>query len=954
MEKLLFRTDVAPILQANCVNCHGDAPQADLDIRQMDTLLRGGQSGPAVVPANSAASLLYQKIQTGDMPPGMAQLGPDEIEVIRRWIDGGALDGDKMGSLVSAALPSSAREILVPILHVRCVICHGRRRQEGGLDVRTVASLLRGGKSGPAILPGKPDQSPLIQRIAANDMPPPESYSTYCVRPVTTDELTRLKQWIAAGAPAEAARPRPIGGRSEIEVEERQLWSFRTPQRPEPPILSRPARVATPVDAFVLCELRRHGLDFAPPASPLTLMRRVYFDLIGLPPTPAELEEHRADPSEDRYERMIDRLLSSPRYGEHWGRYWLDAAGYADSEGKVHADNIRPFAYRYRDYVIRAFNQDKPYDRFLVEQIAGDELVDYGNRQEVTPIERDYMVATGFLRMSPDGTWSKAQNFIPERLDVVADEVEVVASTLLGLTMNCARCHDHKYDPLPQRDYYRFSAIFRSAYDPYDWFIPQGQLFAGDEAFPRRYLPHVSRQEREQVTQHNAPIQAEIDKLKAELDALAVPLREKARREKVNSIPSQLREDVLDAVNLPQAERTELQKYLLKRFGNLVEVTDDELMDQFPEYAKVKKSVTELEGRLLPAPMIRAAFDVSADPTPVYQLYRGDYRSPGSEVGPGVPSIFNGALAPYRVVKPKWESTGRRLALARWLIQPNHPLTVRVMVNRVWSRHFGRGLVATLGNFGRKGAAPSHPQLLDWLAAEMVGQGWSLKALHRVIMSSAVYRQQSRRADSDRTIDPDNVLLSHFPGRRLSAEALRDSILYTSGRLDQRPFGPADPVEVREDGEVVGECGQRGCRRSIYMLQRRSTPLTMLDSFDAPELNPNCLERTISTVSSQALQMWNSDLVREQARYMAGRVVDRVGSDVGEQVDRVYQLAYSRWPSEPEREKATRQIRKLTRYWREHLNEEIGPEPRKARSRWLALAAYCHVVLNSAEFLHVD
>ena len=273
-------------------------------------------------------------------------------------------------------------------------------------------------------------------------------------------------------------------------------------------------------------------------------------------------------------------------------------------------------------------------------------------------------------------------------------------------------------------------------------------------------------------------------------------------------------------------------------------------------------------------------------------------------VAPGVPAIFDGISAPYRVIKPGWQSTGRRLALARWLTQPDHPLTARVIVNRVWQHHFGRGLVATGGNFGRTGSPPSHPELLDWLATELVRRNWSLKALHRIIMNSAVYRQQSVQDPSLLGINPDNTLLSHFPIRRLDAEALRDSVLFVSGRLDSRAFGPADLVEIREDGEVVAQCGQQGCRRRIYMLHRRSTPLTMLETFDAPQLNPNCLKRNRSTVSGQALQMWNGDLVRDQARYLAGRVIDQVGEKVEQQVRRVYQLAYSREPSEAESEKA--------------------------------------------------
>ena len=847
--------------------------------------------------------------------------------------------------------------MLVPILHVRCLICHGRRTQEAGLDLRTRASILKGGKSGPAMVPGKPEESLLLQRIQAEEMPPPKDYSRFCVRPVTSPELEKLRRWIADGAPE--APPNGASGASKGSTDKQEtpeLWSLQPPRRPAPPRVAQSDRVRNPIDAFLLEKLEARGLSFAPPADRLALMRRAYLDLVGLPPTPDEVRAYHRDSDPQAYERLVDRLLDSAHYGERWGRYWLDAAGYADSEGKVHADNLRPHAYRYRDYVIRSFNDDKPYDRFLLEQIAGDELVDYRKLDSLTPDEVEPLIATGFLRMAPDGTWSGAQNFVPERLDVVADQVEVLSSTVMGLTMACARCHDHKYDPLPQRDFYRFSAILRSAYDPYDWLIPQEPLIApAGGPFPKRLLRYGSEEELREVKRNNGPVEQEIKRLKGSLEEKAAPLRERLLSEKREKIPEALRADVEAAAKVSEDNRTELQKYLVAAFQEFLTLEAGELEKRFEEYreeaGKVNEAVKKAEKKLQRHPSIRALFDMPGKPTPNYLLARGEHTRPGDFVEPGIPSALQAQTQPYRIAKPEW-SSGRRLALARWLGQPDHPLTARVMVNRIWQHHFGRGLVATPGNFGKLGAAPSHPELLDWLATEFVKRGWSVKAMHRLIMTSSAYRQASASPGEEAANGhSDNSLLSRFPLQRLDAEALRDSILKISGRLDSTPFGPADEVEVQEDGEVTSQCTSAGCRRSVYMLQRRTTPLTMLDTFDAPQLNPNCVKRSQSMVTSQALQLWNSQLARKSARHFAGRVIDAVGSDLESQVEQVYLAALSRWPTAAEKAAALEEIGQVDRHWAEHLESHTPAEPKRSRARWLALSTFCHAMLNSAEFI---
>ncbi len=655
----------------------------------------------------------------------------------------------------------------------------------------------------------------------------------------------------------------------------------------------------------------------------------------------------------------MDRLLESPRYGERWARYWLDAVGYADSEGGVSSDTIRPHAFRYRDYVIRSLNADKPYDQFLIEQIAGDELFDYKALERYSPDQLDRLVATGFLRMGPDSTYSTEQNNLPERLDVLATQIEILSSSIMGLTLGCARCHDHKYDPLPQRDYYRLSAILKTAYDPYDWLSPNVDCIgvgAKCDESNTRLLPLPSASELREVEEYNAPFQRKIAELEQVLEEKAQPLRKKLIEVKLAALPPALREDLKTASRLKPENRTQVQKYLLSKFGNALQVTREELVQKFEEFAEAAKEneqqIKAEKGKLKAKPKIRALFDLGGRPTPTRILERGEYTNPGALVHPGVPAVLNGGLAPYRVERLNWstETTGRRLALAKWLTQPNHPLTARVIVNRLWQHHFGVGLVSTPGNFGSTGARPSHPKLLDWLSREFVERGWSLKALHRLIMTSTAYRQVSRATQRTQERDPDNRLWSRFPLRRLDADALRDSILKVAGRLDPTPYGPADELEVKPDGEVVAKAGSQGYRRSIYLMQRRSKPVSLLESFDAPLLVPNCLKRPHSTVSSQALQLENSELVRISARHMAGRVIDAVGDDLPKQIERVYLLTLTRPPSPQESMKAEEVLRRLTREWKQHLEVEVPPEPVASKAQWLALASLCHTYLNSASF----
>jgi cytochrome c553 len=861
-----FASDVLPILRAKCIGCHGDkAAQAGLTLTSRDALLRGGHSGAAVLPGKPNDSLLLSMVSTGRMPVAGPKLTPAEVDTLRQWIEQGALNA---GESPGAARPPVAQRDVETILSAKCWVCHGRREQSAGLDLRTHASLLRGGRSGPALVPGQPEASLLVQRIAAQQMPPPKLQEQFSVRGLTEDELAKIKQWIAEGARPDSEKPLPVQPAADpaIRPQDRAFWSFQPPQRGTLPATGHP------IDALLPAKL--------PPASPQALLRRAYFDLTGLPPTPEQVTDYKND-----YPALLDQLLASPRYAERWARHWLDAVGYADSEGGNNSDLPRKNAWRYRDYVVRAIAENKPYDRFLTEQLAGDELFDHRTVTRLTPAQLDLLAATGFWRMAPDGTNSTEQNFIPERMDVIAGQLEIFGSAVLGLSLGCARCHDHKYDPLPTRDYYRLVAVLTPAFDPYAWLpgeFPCGGVGAKCDENNTRYYVAKATPEYAAAQAHNAPINARIQTLEASLAAL----------DKSGATYKKDKADLEAKLNKERA---------------------------------LRKS----------PPLVRALFDLGPEPPPTRILLRGDVASPGPLVDPGPPSILGAGLPEYRPV-PLAHSSGRRLALAQWLTHPAHPLTARVIVNRIWQQHFGTGLVSTPGNFGRMGAAPANQPLLDFLAAELVRTGWDLRAIHRLIMTSAAYRQQAGEGG--------------FPLRRIDAESIRDSILQIAGRLDTTQFGPPDPVKSLPDGEVI----TTSRRRSLYVEQRRTRPVSLLETFDQPFMNPNCVQRGQSVVSSQALHLMNSDLVRENARYMAGRIADAVGDQPAAQIERAYLLALARKPTAAEAAAALDAFARLTPEWSRQLEADRPAEPVAGRARWLALSTLCYTLINSAEFLYLD
>ena len=881
-----FDSDVRPILETKCLGCHNaEKHKGGLNLESVTGLQNGGDSGVATVAGKPDESLLFQRVLAGEMPPEEAgKLTASEIEKLRQWITAGAPVTNE-----TSGQPRITQHDITPLMLLRCTACHGGRRREADLDLRTKAGMLRGGKSGPAVVPGDPAASLIVKRIRAEEMPPRRLLVSVSVKPMEAGELERLERWIAEGLPEspltpDVATPEPD---ALVSGADRQFWSFQPPRTVRPAVDGLTgddlARVHNPIDLFVLRKLREQGLSLSPEADRTTLVRRLYFDLLGLPPTPDEVAEFVHDDDPRAYEALVERLLSSPRYGERWGRHWLDVAGYADSEGAQNEDRIRPTMWRYRDYVVRALNADKPYDRFLHEQIAGDELADYEHAAVVTEEIYDNLVATGFLRTAPDRTFADITNFVPDRVEVIADEIQILGSSVLGLTLHCARCHSHKFDPLPQRDYYRLAAALKDALDEHDWIKPE-----------TRALQFVTTAERRAWEQHNAAVEQRVASLK---EQLAATTEEGARQ-------------------------------------------------------NLETEIKAAEGARQPEPLIRALWSRGA-PSPTYILRRGNYLTPGREVGPGVPSVLTNGATPLRI-EPPWpgaNTTGRRLALARWLTEPHHPLTARVMVNRLWKHHFGRGLVSTLGNFGVTGAPPTHPELLDWLAGELVRRDWSIKEMHRLMVTSSTYRQSSVVTPSALTADPENQWLSRMPLRRMEAEVVRDALLQIAGELNHSPFGPPDDVDVREDGLVTARPHQAGWRRSIYVLQRRTKLPTILESFDSPQMGPNCLERSESIVAPQALHLLNNSQVHELAGRFAARVQREVGDDVGQQVAHIHQIAIGRPPTQDEQQVASEMWNELRANWRSALNGQADVEAEASRR---ALANYCHAVMNSAAFLFID
>jgi hypothetical protein len=803
---------------------------------------------------------------------------------------------------------------------------------------------------GPVLEEGFSEKSVLIRQLDRGAMPPPG-----VGEPLTKGEVERIRAWIDEGGFADYVdKGNPLdrafteAEAPKITAEDRRDWAFQKPVAKPAPRVKAQGRVRSAIDAFVIAELEERGLSLSAEASKRTLLRRAYFDLWGLPPTPEETAAFLAEQRPDAYEKLIDRLLASPRYGQRWGRFWLDAAGYVDTTGKdfqAEKPEVAPGMWRYRDYVIDAFNDDKPWDRFLTEQLAGDELYDWRNADHYAPEMLEGLIATGYLRTQLDATDEDISDRPADRYDALFGMLDKVSASAMGLTLSCARCHTHKFDPIPQRDYYRFLALFSSAYNPSAWIQPKN-----------RKMYTESEPERKEIEAHNATVDAEVKKLEERIEAIVAPYREKLVAKKLEAAPEEVREDLKTALDTDAKKRDEVQKYLVSKFGALAKTATEEIdaaltPAHLDEAGKLRADLATWKGYRRELHPIRALWD--GDGMPVFRLLqRGSVEAPGPRVTPGFLTVLCGDGSDCSAEPSSHrtgETSGYRLALAEWLTSPEHPLTARVAVNRIWQHHFGYGIVATADNFGESGSGPSHPDLLDWLAVDFMQNGWKVKRLHKQIMLSSVYLQSSNRTDNAVAAkadaeDPDNRLLWRMPLRRLEAEALRDTILAVAGRLDDALGGPPVELTARPDGLQLASDDGPTARRSVYLLARRTWPSTFLSVFDFPNIDTTCSRRTPSATPLQSLTLMNSDFVLHNAGVAAKRLE---GGPPETFVARAYELLFARKPTETETSMALAHMEEQRR-----LYERANVAPRDAQER--AAANLVHALLGANELLYID
>jgi len=802
------------------------------------------------------------------------------------------------------------RERVQPILERHCYKCHGPGEEpKSNFRLTTRSELLAGGEYGEAVYLEEPSASPLLTAVSYEELEMPPSGR------LAVADVDVLRRWVEMGAPYPAdkleAADDEHGEGPLVDEEARNYWAYQPVARPEEPTVQDGDWVRNGIDSFIRARLEAANLEPAPPADRRTLARRVYYDLTGLPPTPDEMESFLSDTSPKAYERLVDRLLDSPQYGEKWGRHWLDVVRYAETDG-YERDNAKPNVWRYRDYVIRAFNDDKPYDQFILEQLAGDEL------PEVTP---DSLIATGFQRL---GLWDDEPVDADQAYyDSLDDVVRTTGEVFLAMTVGCARCHDHKIDPMPQTDYYRLLAFFNNTYKNIK------QLKYKKSAFTLNTQRVIATEaERAAHAEQVAAHKEELDRLKAEL--------------------AEFDERVLAALSPPEQEDAKDAKVrrllLAKRRPSVLSAEDNK------RHEALAKQLKQLKKHKLPSlPTALAMKENGPQAPPTHVLIRGNVHAPGDEVQPGLPEVlgFDDPIVPEPPEDA--ESCGRRLALARWLIDPANPLTARVMVNRIWQHHFGRGIVSTPNDFGKAGTRPSHPRLLDWLAAEFVASGWRIKEMHRRMMLSSTYRMSSRASEAALAADPDNRLLSRFPLRRLTAEEIRDAILLTSGELNRKMGGPS--VYTQIPSEVLASASRPEAawgesspddqrRRSIYIHVKRSLVEPVLQTFDAADNQASCAARFVTTVPTQALTMLNSEFFNQQAALLARRLEREAGDDPASQVERAIRLALSR---EAEPDEIRRGVELLSG-WQE--DDQLF--------RKQALEQFCLMIYNLNEFVYID
>ena len=860
-----------------------------------------------------------------------------------------------------------------PILKAHCFHCHGEDgEKKGELDVRLARFLLEGGESGPALVPGKPAESHLLEVLKKGEMPKGKAK-------LPDKDIATIEAWILAGAPTLRPEPETLGPEHQFTEEERSWWSLQPIRRPEVPAKNDP-REQNPIDAFVRVELEKAGLTFSDEADTATLARRIAFDLTGLPPG-AVISNRLSvnsggDPITD-HRLLITELLNSPHYGERWGRHWLDVAGYADSEGFNEQDTERKHAWKFRDYVIEALNADKPFDEFVREQIAGDEIAAKLGLNANSPTEAEkaryaeLVTATGFLRMAPDGTGT--ENTLLARNATIVDTLKIVSTAFYGMTIQCAECHDHRYDPITQRDYYELRAVFEPGFDSKNWRQPARRL--------------VSLQTKEQKAAADA-VEAEAKKIddarlvKQEAFITEVLEKELAKRDEA------VREPLRKAFRTVVKERAPDQVALLKQHPSIASLSAGSLYLYDTTYKTkhadtLKKMIDEAAAVRAKKPkeeLVHAFTEVPVKPEAIpatFLFHRGNPESPKDPVKPSDLAVLSGWRKTDLPEKlDELPTSGRRLAFAGMLTDGQHPLLARVIVNRVWMHHFGTGLVKTPSDFGHLGEKPSHPELLDWLASEFMAKGWSLKELHRLILTSHTWRQKSDRDAQRDLIDPDNRLLSRQNKRRLEAEVLRDALLVVSGQLNPKAGGEPVPVMLTEEGQVVlgvdtmDTAGRQTgkyiplngeeFRRSVYVQIRRSRPLEIFATFDAPDMTTaNCEVRPVTTVSPQSLLLMNNLGMREHAQHFGERLIIECGdASVEEQVRHAWRTIYGREPVTEELEAGAAFLTMQTAHYTVEpakFEKSAGPVEKAAASgRIMGAAALGHALMSANEFLYLD
>ena len=850
------------------------------------------------------------------------------------------------------------RDVL-PILARHCHECHGAKAPKRGLDLRGIRSLVDGGQSGVIAVPGKPGQSYLFQMVRRQTMPPRGKAK------LSKAEVETIRSWIAGGmladTPYTIPQPRDLVGPGD-----RQHWSFQRLSRPTVPVVNSSSDVVTAVDAFVQARLEMAGLGMAEPADRATLLRRVVLDLLGRPPFPAEQDRFLSDSMPGAWQRQVDRLLASPEFGQRFGRHWLDVAGYADTVGFDHVPTqviMTEGKWRYRDYVIDAINADHRFDHFLHEQLAGDELVDWKRADHYTPEIVRNLVATGFMRTARDQTHESVGVITPNYYEVLFETMDVVTGGLLGLSIKCARCHDHKFDAVPQQDYYRLMATLMTSYNPADW----RPVYRFDAKVNERSIFDVSKTTRREIDDENVRRDRAIDSQQKRIKAVRGTAGSRILAVKRAAVPEPIRADVVAAIAADPKNRSPVEKYLAGRFEKLLKVVDAEIDGELVAKEKAtialaEETIGDLQQQRRGYGRIQALFDVGKVST-TFVLRRGDFRYPGIPVAPGYPSVLcdtpgQSVMTPAKVPAG---TSGRRLALARWLTRPQtraSALVTRVLVNRFWQALFGKGLVRTSGEFGVQGTPPTHPLLLDWLAGEFQRHDWQVKPLLRLLLVSRVYRQSSRPVDSNRArqVDPGNRLLWKMPLRRLESEAVRDSLLAVSSRLDRSLGGPPVPQSAHSDGRITinAEALKRPFdrwRRSVYLVTRRGYAVTVLDVFDQPSILTTCSRREASAVPLQSLTMINGPFADERARGLAEAVLSgaRAGADDRFQSDRVIQAVYRRALCRRADIEELRLCRAALQAQRKSFLAAGRDEMQSMRQ---AVVELCHTILNTSEFLY--